>query len=400
VPIKVFHVFQPSLNYRFGGQSIWWMDVLGHWDDAAVMHSVLESESGRMINPKEAFHFEFTERSRTTSRPERLYWIIDLFRNLIRFKGQYDILHVHVLWWGGLLIGPWARWNNIPTIYESVLLDSDTPGAILKEKMGCIKLRCLKDYRAILAISETLASDYLKHGFSNEQVFTLPNCVDLELFAPIRTKDEKEKLRLKLNLPVDATILVFVGSVIERKGADVLVHAFLQARTRYPDLFLLVVGPRNKNENPSLDEDFVAGLHTLIEKEGVSERVSFAGLIQDRQALAEIYRAADIFVFPSRQEGLGNVVLEAMATGLPVAVSQLPVLDKIILDGENGLVAPIGDAEATSIAILRICGDPDLAARLGSNARTTVEKKHGFTAWQRDLVDMYRSLTAQPGKKQ
>jgi glycosyltransferase involved in cell wall biosynthesis len=398
--IKVLHIFAPSLKNRFSGDSIWWKNTFTLWHTVDVMHLVLDYENARLVESRKAFDFAYSDAQKSTSRGERAAWIFTLFRNLIKQDGNYDILHVHVLWWGTLIIGPWAKWKKIPTVYESVLLDADTPGGILKERLGKIKIRFLKSYRAILAISEYLAGDYLKQGFSDEQVFTLLHCVDLELFSPATSKEEKTSFRQKLHLPVDATILVFVGSVIERKGVDVLVRAFIQARSEHPDLFLLVVGPKDKNENPSVNEDFVSGLYALIDQEQISGRVSFMGLIQDRQKLTDIYRASDMFVFPSHQEGLPNVVLEAMATGLPVVTSQLPVLEKIIQNGENGLVAPIGDVEGTSAAILRLCGDPALAGRLGSNARSSVEEKHGFAAWQRSLVDLYCSLMTQQGNRQ
>jgi glycosyltransferase involved in cell wall biosynthesis len=305
---------------------------------------------------------------------------------------KYDLLHVHVLWWSSLLIGPWAKWKKIPALYESVLLDADTPGGIFKENLGKFKVRCLKDYRAILAISEYLAEDYRRSGFTEAKVFTLMNCLDSGLFLPPVSAQEKKLLRQTLNIPPDATILVGVGSVIARKGVDVLIRAFIEASTKRPDLYLMIVGPKTKSENPSLDEDFINDQFTLLKQNGLSGQVCFTGLTQEREKLAQLYQAADIFVFPSRNEGLPNVVLEAMAAQLPVVVSQLPGLEHVIKHEENGLFVPIGDAAALCDAILRLCSDANLARKIGHNARAYVEKNHGFVAWQARLVEIYRSL--------
>jgi glycosyltransferase involved in cell wall biosynthesis len=297
-----------------------------------------------------------------------------------------------VLWWAVLIAGLWAKWKKIPAIYESVLLDSDTPVGILKERFGKLQVWCLKKFKAILAISDSLASDYLKYGFSTRQVHTLMNSVDSGLFHPPQSVKEKKILRKKFDLPRDASILLFVGSLIKRKGIEFLIQAFIGAYAKNPDLFLLIIGPKNKNENPTIDEDLIKDLSNQIKDHMISDRVLFAGLIQERQKLADIYRASDIFVFPSRQEGLPNVVLEAMATGLPVIVSQLPGLEKVIHHAENGLYVPIGDVAALEESILRVISDPFLSKKLGIAAQKYSLNKHGFTTWQSDLVRIYKQL--------
>jgi glycosyltransferase involved in cell wall biosynthesis len=390
--IKVLHVFSPDYKSRFRGPTFTWKYNFSNWNDRDVDHYVLDTENHRVVDARDAFDFEYPAIQKEASRWERALWIFPLFGNLVKHKGEYDILHLHVFYWASLLIGPWAKWKKIPVLYESVLLDEDTPGGVVKSKFGRLQVWLMKSYQTILAISEALAEDYRKFGFSASQVFTLVNCVDDKLFSPAKSAEEKISLRQKINIPSDAIVLVFVGSVIERKGVDVLVRAYVEASAKCPDLYLLIVGPNNKNENPSLDEGFVNDLYSLLIQNNLSERVSFIGLIQDRQNLAEVYRASDIFVFPSNKEGLGNVILEAMASGLPVLVSRLPVLDKIIKHGENGLVVPIGDIEALKDAILMLSNNSAYAKKLGVAAKNYVRGEHGFATWQSQLIEFYKSL--------
>jgi len=390
--IRVLHIFSPDYKRRFGGPTFTWKYCFSNWNEPDVSHYVLDTEGNRIVESKEAFHFEYPKVQKDASRWERAMWIFPLFRNLIKYKGDYDIVHLHVLCWGSLFLGPWAKWNRKPLVYESVLLDSDTPGGIYKQKFGKIVVWFMRFYKAILAISEYLAEDYRKFGFPESQVFSLVNFVDDKLFSPVKYAEEKKELRQRLNLPSNAIILIFVGSVIERKGVDILIQAYIEAVSKCPDLFLVIVGPKNRHEQPSFDEDFVNDLYALLDKNNLSDRVLFTGLIQDVHKLGEIYRASDIFVFPSRKEGLGNVVLEAMACGLPVLVSQLPVLDKIIKHGENGMVVPIGDADALCKSILLLSGDSALAGKIGGNAHSYVEKKRGFYAWQTQLVKIYHGM--------
>ena len=390
--IRVLHIFPPSLKSRFGGQNITWKYNFTNWDDPGVVHTVLDTMTNQILDAQQAFDFKYVDTQKMSTKWERVLWIFALFWGVIRHQKEYDLLHVHVLWWGGLLIGPWAKWKNCPTIYESVLLEADIPSSIIREKFGKIKLGFLKSYKAILAISDYLAQDYLKHGFFEGQVVTLMNSVDTVLFTPAETDEEKYILRKRNKLPVRSKLLLFVGSVIERKGVDILLRALIEACRVDSDLHLLIVGAKNKNENPSLDEDFVNHLYEMLEQNEISDRVSFLGLVQDRERLAEIYRAADIFIFPSRNEGLGNVVLEAMAAGLPVVTSHLPVLERVIQNGENGIFVPIGDAPALVYSILQVSIDLDMAKKMGTAARNYVLEKHRFSAWQFDLVRIYKAL--------
>jgi len=390
--LRILHVFAPSLKNRFGGQSVWWKAIFTNWDSPNVVHFVLDYDKKILVNAQKAFEFEYPSVQKGISRWGRILWIVNLFKYLIQYKEEYDIVHMHVLWWGSLFVAPWAKRNNIPALYESILLGSDTPGGIIKERFGRVKIYFLRFYKAILAISDFLAEDYRKFGFSSEQVFTLTNCVDTKLFFPPASTQKKIQLRQEMDFPIDATILVFVGSVVERKGVDLLVQAFIKASVHYPDLYLLVVGPNNKYENPSLSEVFVNKLYSQIQQNGLKQRVLFTGLVQNPQRLAKIYRASDIFVFPSRNEGLGNVILEAMASGLPVIVSKLPVLEKIIVHNETGVFVPVGTVDPVRDAILMLVENSSRAGHIGQKAASFVRNFYNFSEWQAQLVEFYNRL--------
>ena len=102
---------------------------------------------------------------------------------------------------------------------------------------------------------------------------------------------------------------------------------------------------------------------------GVIEKVKFLGIRHDIPVLLSL---ADLFVFPSRFEGMPNAVLEAMSHGLPVIATAVQGVDEIIRDGENGLLVPVEDPIMLSDAILRLLKNPDERRRLGSAARETI----------------------------
>ncbi|NLN88239.1 MAG: glycosyltransferase family 4 protein, partial [Syntrophomonadaceae bacterium] len=202
----------------------------------------------------------------------------------------------------------------------------------------------------------------------------------------------RQLIREKFELPHSDKVLLFTGSIIERKGIDLLTEAFLQIAPDHPDLYLWLIGPVSKSENASLNEDFVAKMKKQVSAAGLSDRVRFEGLVSDRGDLAEAYQAADVFVFPSRIEGLPNVVLEAMSSGLPVIVTDLPGLKGVVESGENGIVVPIGDTGALSAAISDILHNNVTAQRIGRNARSYIELVHGFDTWQKEMTSCYQKL--------
>jgi len=341
----------------------------------------------------EAFSFQLGKQNKgLLSQSQRFAWIFQLHRSLSSLQKDYDVLHVHILWWGSLLLGLWSRLWKKPVLYETVLLDSDTPSGILHERLGGLKLWLLRKFHAILAINDFLAQDYLDHGFSKEQVFLLPNCVDTELFRPATNQEEKRRVRASLELPLDAFVLLFVGSLIHRKGFDILMQAFNMVASHDERFYLLAVGPHSKDENPSLDEEFLEHVVEELEGKPASQRLLLPGLIQDRARLAEFYRASDVFVFPSRNEGLPSVLLEAMAAGLVPVVSDLPIFQSIIQPNVNGIIVPGEDTHALAESLLRISEDSEMMQSIGKSARESVLNWHSFQSWQAQISQFYQAL--------
>lgn len=390
--IRVLHIFASNYKKRFGGPIFDWKFAFSNWDNPSVEHYVLDYDIKKPVSAKQAFSFEISSSQVMSSRKERILWIFSLLFQLRQFRKEYDIIHFHVLQWAGFLACTWAKWKKIPTIYQSVLQNSDTPSNVNNQRQGKLKGKLLQNFSAILAISHTLSEDYLQHGFSEDKVYTLMNSVETDTFYPVSSPEEKSKLRQKANLPQEATILLFTGSIIHRKGVDILLKSFLDVLSNYPEVFLVLVGPNKKNENPSLDIEFINDLHNLLENKAAQDRVRFTGLVKDRETLAGLYRAADIFIFPSRIEGLGNVVLEAMASGLPVIISDLPPLRNVVIDGTNGIVVPIDDVEKLSQVIIQLLKDPYLSENLKINARDYIENNHSFSEWQSRLVKIYNEV--------
>lgn len=197
------------------------------------------------------------------------------------------------------------------------------------------------------------------------------NGVDAGLFRPDPTKAAMER-------DGDAPVrLLAVGRLVAQKGVDVLLNAL--AMPGLERAALDVVG----------DGDWRDRLEGQAAALGLTDRVRFLGWL-DRAELAEIYRSVDVFVLPSRDEGMPNVVLEAMASGLPVAASRVAGAEDLVAEGETGFLVPPEDADALAAALRKLTDDADLRAVLGARGRARVEAEFTWRAAATAYLDLLR----------
>jgi glycosyltransferase involved in cell wall biosynthesis len=164
--------------------------------------------------------------------------------------------------------------------------------------------------------------------------------------------------RAALDTPSDAFLVVGVGRFVERKG----MHTLVDAVARVPDAWLWLVG----------DGEDRAALEKQVSDRGIADRVRFAGWQPDP---SPYLAAADVFVMPSSHEPLGNVILEAWSVGKPVISSRSEGPLWFMRDGENGLLADIGDADGFASALMKIRNSPALAAKLVAGGSKTLNEQ-------------------------
>lgn len=180
----------------------------------------------------------------------------------------------------------------------------------------------------------------------------IPNGVDTTRFSPAPRDGETCEL-------------LFVGRLAPQKGVDVLLRALAQM----PDGWRL----RIAGDGPEREK--LAALSTSL---GLAERVQFLGWTQ-RDALPALYRSADVFVFPSYDEGMPNVVLEALASGLPIVATRIAGTEQLVIDGENGALVPPGAPTAFAQALQPVIADPAHRRAMGEKSRALAVSEFSWT---------------------
>jgi glycosyltransferase involved in cell wall biosynthesis len=205
--------------------------------------------------------------------------------------------------------------------------------------------------------------------------------------AAVSELEREHALRL---WPVDAMAcnrpralrVLFVGRLVEVKSLDTLIEALGMLPSADISLVLCGEGPLRGR------------LQRLAEDAGTAHRVAFVG---ERRDVAALMAAADVLVLPSRQEGLSNALLEAMAAGLPVVASRVGGNVELVRDSQTGFLFPAGDAPALARALLTLQGDPTLRARLSREARAFVDERFSVHRMVSDLHRLYVHVEAYRG---
>jgi glycosyltransferase-like protein len=216
------------------------------------------------------------------------------------------------------------------------------------------------------------------------------NGVDTERYRPPRDARERDAARAAFALGERLTVLA-VGGIEPRKGSLTLLDGFAGLRRARParDPLLVIAGGATLFDYRDEIERFARRRRAL----GLGDdAVRVLGPVTDAQ-LEALYHAADVFAFPSVKEGFGLVVLEALASGLPVVASDIDVLRGFLVDGASALLVPCGDAGALAGALARVAADPALAARLRDGGRAVVAR-HGWTAAARAHERAYAAFLA------
>ena len=224
----------------------------------------------------------------------------------------------------------------------------------------------------VVANSEGLAA-LARTTAGDTPIRMIPNGVDVEKFRPAGDASREGPVRL-----------LFVGRVVRQKGLDVLLDAL--ARLPEAACFELTIA----GDGPLRGE-----MEDRAGRLGLGDRVRFAGWLE-REAMPEMLRRADAFVFPSRDEGMPNAVLEAMASGLAVAATRISGNEELVEDGSTGFLVPPDDPGALAAVLARLVADRTLCLRLGAAGREKAAREYSWRA----VAEGYAALCAEAARLQ
>jgi glycosyltransferase involved in cell wall biosynthesis len=229
---------------------------------------------------------------------------------------------------------------------------------------------------------------YLRMGIPAERVIVLATPTRLDRFEPDGPLGEVESLRAALELPSGAPVLLWVGRPVRFKRVLLLVEAVALARAAHPDVQLMLVG--DFADRPDVVEQ--------VRRLNLTQAVHFTGSVL-HESLPAYYRLADVYVHSSAYEGLGKVMIEAAASGLPVVSTRTAGAAEIVVEGETGLLCEPENAADLAEQIGVLLTDPARARQMGAAGRAFVREKFDHAANLDTVVDTWRRTAALGGRR-
>lgn len=283
-----------------------------------------------------------------------------------------DVLHMHTTHAHtiGVVAAWWARASARRVVSKR------TDFSIFRHSfLGLNRLKYLHGVDRYIAISEAVRRVLIDDGVPAARIAVVPSGVQADRFEGARANGLRRELGLGEGAPVVGNIAHFA----DHKGQRYLVEAAPRILKARPEARLLIVG----------EGALRAPLMERARELGVADRVLFPGFREDVPALLALF---DVFVMPSHLEGLGTIVLDALASGTPVVAAAAGGIPEVIEDGRTGLLVAPRDPAALAEGVLALLADPARAAALAEEGRRRVRERFSVEAMVEGTLTVYRGL--------
>lgn len=307
-----------------------------------------------------------------------LILIAKFMRLLTGRFGTFDAVHVHMAKNLAAVAGflrPMMNWTLTVKIsgaweFEGGILDP----ALRARPLTRVRNHCIRNADTIQSISAFTRDRLVEAGYRPDQIRMIPNAVaipDMALHAVRRGPAAAGQ---------GTCVVTYVGRLVPVKGVDVLLLAWSKLPSRHQARLLLIGdGP----ERPRLE--------AMAEELGLGSTVTFVGHSGDVESYLQ---SSDVYVQPSRQEGMPNSVLQAMACSLPIVATAISGNMDLVAPSKNGLLVPREDAVALSDALEKLIQDADMRQRMGEASRVRAAESYELQRVLDRLETAYRGATA------
>jgi len=311
-----------------------------------------------------------------------LSFLASIILLLIKRRRHYGIIHLHQAYLSAFAAGLLSGFLKKKVVVKVACGgEYGDMRRLERMKLSWLLFAGIKKADRFVAISEEIRRELLSYGFGEEKIVRIPNGVDLARFHPGRSPIKDEF--------AGRSIVLFVGRLDEQKGVKFLLRAWRKVKEKdAANCVLLLIG-----QGP-----LEAELKALASSLNLGESVRFLGRVEN---VEDYLKAAEVFVLPSLAEGMPNVLLEAMATGVAIVASSIGGVTDLVKDGESAKLVPPRDEEKLATAILKLLEDKAclpagkaLGERLGKGALERVRKNFSIDAVGRRYEDLYRRLSA------
>lgn len=339
--------------------------------NVGILHSLITiTPKNELINAR----FPIFSFRRSNEKWKQIFWsayLISIF--LISNRNKYHVIHTFSTTWEGLFAILIGKLLGKKCVVEITRLDGDDPLHIeKKDKFKITYYRRRIQFicaNAIVGLSPVLTETAHKAGFSDSKIFLIPRSVQVDRFN-VPSIDLKWSIRKKLGLNKEEKIILFVGSLLKRKGAELLpgIIAGLVKAKKWP-IKLIIIGNGDVNQE---EIELTKSIQNEIEKLNISDFVIMGGVVTN---VIDYMQVSDLLLFPSKKEGIPNVVLESMSCGLPVVCNKIDGITDFIFDSIPSFQISGDDINAYINAISTLLADDNLYNQISNLNRQQILQK-------------------------
>jgi glycosyltransferase involved in cell wall biosynthesis len=229
----------------------------------------------------------------------------------------------------------------------------------------------------ILAISNKVGSELTETVGFNRKIKTVPVPVDYNRFA----NAYKGNIRREMGIEQSHIVIASIGHSVRVKGWDVAIKAFVDVYKKLPNVRMLLVGDQTSPE-------FYNQLTELIKQYKMEDNIKFAG---KRNDIPEILKSSDIFILPSRSEGMPGALVEAMAAGLPCIAAEVGGVPEVIKHDDNGLLFKRANSQELAESLIKLIKNKKLQTKLASQASIDA-RQFNMESYVEKVFNHYQSL--------
>lgn len=293
-----------------------------------------------------------------------LYQIFPALARLHPAKSGYSLIQSNT--WNGF-----AFKNDVPLVVTEHHVVHDLtfhshktiPQVIYHRWIFHCELKSLDVADAVICVSE-FTRNQLETAFGFSDARVIYNGVDTSIFRPIDT------VQSRLDVPAGKYTIFFAGNLSKRKGGDLLPLIMRELGEQY---ILIIASGQTGNS--------LSGSKNTLNLGHISQ-----------EQLIEVYNQCDVFLSPSRLEGFGLSIAEAMSCGKPVVATNCSAIPELVIDGKGGFLCGMDDVKDFAEKIRYLAADEELRTKMGAFNRKRVEEKFELSRMVRDYINLYQSL--------
>ena len=284
-----------------------------------------------------------------------------------------DALLVHVHGYGRFptYLARFCQARGLPVV-ATTHSDAGRPSMRKTAFDAIVPAASIKSAKKIIAISNHEKAVLIRRGISEDKIRVIPNGIDLDEIIPGAAKKSVKTL-------------MYAGRIdIDQKGLDIFLKAFAKLAKTHHDIKLVFTGPDWNNSTKLLEQ--------LATKLGIRDKVHFNGFLKRSEYLESLI-SANVFILPSRFEPFGIVLLEAMATGVPVVASNTGAVPEILEGGKLGLIFENGNADSLANQIENVFANEEDARKRAADARQSLNR-YSWPKIAQETLHVYMEVLA------